>query len=148
MVRFIINKNDLKAYLKRVIYIPIWLDLLFQREYNAQQQSNIYIPIWLDLLLSFGILSQQLEIIYIPIWLDLLCLFIQEQYYEKDNLHSNMVRFIMRLSSLLFYNRNIFTFQYGQIYYFVYFYFSIDCVKIYIPIWLDLLFLCYFRLIL
>ena len=34
--------------------------------------------------------------IYIPIWLDLLSINYTSQYSSKKNLHSNMVRFIMR----------------------------------------------------
>ena len=55
--------------------------------------------------------------IYIPIWLDLLCSNEKLLYINYDNLHSNMVRFIMKSKRR---RRN-------------------DNIWIYIPIWLDLL---------
>ena len=77
--------------------------------------------------------------IYIPIWLDLL--------YSKrillstriQNLHSNMVRFI--IISYLIQSSAIrqFTFQYGQIYYQFLVWHNNIVNAIYIPIWLDLL---------
>ena len=56
-------------------------------------------------------------LIYIPIWLDLLCSQKLKKDYSKIDLHSNMVRFIMRIKRLY---RAIIS-------------------NIYIPIWLDLL---------
>ena len=58
----------------------------------------------------------QLDKIYIPIWLDLLYLVLLINHLSNYNLHSNMVRFIIRSSS-----RNT------------------ENIRIYIPIWLDLL---------
>ena len=53
------------------------------------------------------------RIIYIPIWLDLLWEVDKLKTYTEPNLHSNMVRFIIRYA----YNdkrvMRIFTFQYG-----------------------------------
>ena len=56
--------------------------------------------------------------IYIPIWLDLLYKKLDYQNIKKKDLHSNMVRFIMKKTCLKYQKR----------------------LKIYIPIWLDLLF--------
>ena len=56
-----------------------------------------------------------------------------------EDLHSNMVRFIMHEDADFVGEFLIFTFQYGQIYYKKYWK-SLDKEKaIYIPIWLDLL---------
>ena len=55
--------------------------------------------------------------IYIPIWLDLLSTAIVSLITNFENLHSNMVRFIMILTRITL----------GK------------ALKIYIPIWLDLL---------
>ena len=55
--------------------------------------------------------------IYIPIWLDLLFDFSDEEQKEKEDLHSNMVRFIINLWSGTITLQTVFTFQYGQIYY-------------------------------
>ena len=59
-----------------------------------------------------------LTYIYIPLWLDLLFFFLLDMQDIFDNLHSTMIRFIMRA---IFY----------RIFY------QLD---IYIPLWLDLLF--------
>ena len=58
MVRFIIPKLYLSKNCIDEIYIPIWLDLLFETNPpNRDPRSEIYIPIWLDLLfLIFNIL--------------------------------------------------------------------------------------------
>ena len=39
----------------------------------------------------------QIEAIYIPIWLDLLYLLLTDEEIKKQDLHSNMVRFIITL---------------------------------------------------
>ena len=60
--------------------------------------------------------------------------------YQKDeNLHSNMVRFIIYKRFIKTTNIITFTFQYGQIYYINDSYYKFSIVVIYIPIWLDLL---------
>ena len=61
--------------------------------------------------------KQRFSTIYIPIWLDLLYYLIVSVVHSHLNLHSNMVRFIIRKPSGIRRNDNI----------------------IYIPIWLDLL---------
>ena len=51
--------------------------------------------------------------IYIPIWLDLLCVEKLMNGRQVDNLHSNMVRFIISSQQLQEELKNAFTFQYG-----------------------------------
>ena len=51
--------------------------------------------------------------IYIPIWLDLLFEKREKIHNILNNLHSNMVRFIMCASSKLPKSTDKFTFQYG-----------------------------------
>ena len=101
--------------------------------------------------------------IYIPIWLDLLSEGIESKMKYFIDLHSNMVRFIM-IDLLNDYDKaieftfqygqiyyshvrlfrigdTIFTFQYGQIYYLFCLVHGVKIILIYIPIWLDLLYL-------
>ena len=97
MVRFIINMRIKNLSDDYKIYIPIWLDLLCDWSFKYNQCSSIYIPIWLDLLLE------------------------NTRYLKKthQDLHSNMVRFII-----------------------LFFYLMLASIsQIYIPIWLDLLLL-------
>ena len=122
------------------IYIPIWLDLLCICDKRRRLHSWIYIPIWLDLLfiIKNGIEYDSLGI-YIPIWLDLLFMLKQKLITKCEDLHSNMVRFIIYYITDILESIFSFTFQYGQIYYA-----SMDSqnpkrLNIYIPIWLDLL---------
>ena len=51
--------------------------------------------------------------IYIPIWLDLLLVFGPLMCHRTQNLHSNMVRFIIDLSQEHVFTAEAFTFQYG-----------------------------------
>ena len=118
MVRFIIITDNLINNSIPLIYIPIWLDLLFQNYFQflhflAHLHSNMvrfiieYGIMVLGITEEFtfqygqiyyvGITIQQTagEVIYIPIWLDLLL-----------TIHS--------LDTLI---TSPFTFQYGQIYY-------------------------------
>ena len=100
-------------------------------------------------------------LIYIPIWLDLLLHTKNKKNKKIFYLHSNMVRFIIGKATSDFEQPSTFTFQYGQIYYMIKYFFSpvlqsftfqygqiyyfifirfVICnVVIYIPIWLDLL---------
>ena len=55
----------------------------------------------------------QKQFIYIPIWLDLLSSIIFSASLSLENLHSNMVRFIIGLYSNRANPVNVFTFQYG-----------------------------------
>ena len=52
-------------------------------------------------------------IIYIPIWLDLLCQAYRQAHQKAQNLHSNMVRFIIASFNFVKTFATIFTFQYG-----------------------------------
>ena len=79
------------------IYIPIWLDLLYDKFFQFYFVVCIYIPIWLDLLSSLYLVLRSIS----------------------QNLHSNMVRFIICVDSPT----------------------PMPCPYIYIPIWLDLLLL-------
>ena len=80
--------------------------------------------------------------IYIPIWLDLLYVVKYKQIAKLRDLHSNMVRFIMREYNDYKIDTAGFTFQYGQIYYTNHIEYYREYYKIYIPIWLDLLYKC------
>ena len=78
--------------------------------------------------------------IYIPLWLDLLYSINRCVLFQTKNLHSTMVRFII---SFRHYSDIIiarFTFHYGQIYYIKKASTKILHEKIYIPLWLDLLY--------
>ena len=140
MVRFIISflRQTCEAF--STIYIPIWLDLLFQlfafsHIEHQDLHSNMVrfiINLW------YGTITQQTVFtfqygqiyyvrtaslyvnfldIYIPIWLDLLLRGSSVKYAYCDDLHSNMVRFIILTLNLLNDGFIVFTFQYGQIYY-------------------------------
>ena len=122
------------------IYIPIWLDLLFitspginsieyiftfqygQIYYLCCQFSSfydfpIYIPIWLDLL-YFLLLLSFLMLVHLHSNMVRFIIRIEAEIkYWHKYLHSNMVRFIMFNISSLSRASNSFTFQYGQIYY-------------------------------
>ena len=100
------------------IYIPIWLDLLQRREKIYIKCLKIYIPIWLDLLYYRNYQNPHLD-----------C-----------HLHSNMVRFIILCIAGIDIFILQFTFQYGQIYYRQKIGYLKYYKKIYIPIWLDLLY--------
>ena len=156
---------DCQLYFKRLrkaftfqygqIYYPIYICYLTYYIY-------IYIPIWLDLLCRprldcFGLVLSftfQYGQIYYPSAQTVNALLSKftfqygQIYYffycysliQCDNdLHSNMVRFIIYVVSFVSFVSTIFTFQYGQIYYSVNIVF-LSCInQIYIPIWLDLL---------
>ena len=77
--------------------------------------------------------------IYIPIWLDLLFFEKYRNNLSNNNLHSNMVRFIIVVQLVSLKSRQKFTFQYGQIYYEAEQKWFKNRKEIYIPIWLDLL---------
>ena len=65
------------------------------------------------IILSKNICVKKLSFIYIPIWLDLL---LEKQMNDKlriEDLHSNMVRFIIKNYLITPTGRNEFTFQYG-----------------------------------
>ena len=139
MVRFIITTEAVKY--NSLILFTFQYGQIYYKQLTIQSRdlNSIYIPIWLDLLYAQAVNIQTLQ----------------------TNLHSNMVRFIIRqkgtspsvpLSFTFQYGQiyyeclsississHAFTFQYGQIYYVHYLYASAHKSIIYIPIWLDLL---------
>ena len=82
--------------------------------------------------------------IYIPIWLDLLCVILIQKNIENCNLHSNMVRFIIKppyippMQSLGNLHSNMVRFIIEGV---NKMYVCNNCI--YIPIWLDLLYIAY-----
>ena len=58
-------------------------------------------------------MKSKIQRIYIPIWLDLLCQSYRICQSIISNLHSNMVRFIMRSMDKKRMPTMLFTFQYG-----------------------------------
>ena len=78
-----------------------------------KDRKIIYIPIWLDLLSTDIQKTRPGTLIYIPIWLDLLSVLVQYYQLQMMNLHSNMVRFIIGKREPLFRKFTKFTFQYG-----------------------------------
>ena len=123
------------------IYIPIWLDLLslpdfYKKYFMSYLHSNMVRFIMVvDAVKEEGLIqftfqygqiyypfrcqtSDTRENIYIPIWLDLLCWLECVPGDIFNYLHSNMVRFIIMIIKMQKANDLIFTFQYGQIYYF------------------------------
>ena len=123
MVRFIICRIK-RIILNKHIYIPLWLDLL-SRDYSVVDIGTlIYIPLWLDLLLIL-----------------------------KPLFAGNFLRFTFHYGQIYYKRyssskrkRKLFTFHYGQIYYPS----SRSVVSrqpsIYIPLWLDLLYISYISL--
>ena len=142
MVRFIIYRYSHRLAQYLPIYIPIWLDLLCFAIIVAPlsllvftfQYGQIYYP-------SHPKITKPGELIYIPIWLDLLLIFRQCYFLSSYYLHSNMVRFIIGLHESFISLKTKFTFQYGQIYYNGATMTAKQDEAIYIPIWLDLLFM-------
>ena len=129
-------------FVKYQIYIPIWLDLLCilgilfllmllhlhsnmvrfimkQSELHVRQNSRFTFQYGQIYYYSLSLLTHILEIY----------------------LHSNMVRFIISCYGVNSMYCLQFTFQYGQIYYRFLSVFYFVKYQIYIPIWLDLLFL-------
>ena len=105
-------------------------------------KAGIYIPIWLDLLLNPMIINIYLYFIftfqYGQIYYELLN---SASVVESSDLHSNMVRFIIDDNSIIQIAKSQFTFQYGQIYYLFLSLYDFNQSQIYIPIWLDLLYI-------
>ena len=91
------SRNGDKVILSKVIYIPIWLDLLsFFECLMGSIQANLHSNMVRFIIKRYGFKYSPNRHIYIPIWLDLL---LQNKiaYRRKIlNLHSNMVRFIIQ----------------------------------------------------
>ena len=145
------------------IYIPIWLDLLFYSTMLIPGDViNLHSNMVRFIMPSFSVVPLSLEIftfqygqiyyilfsfsyfffyfIYIPIWLDLLFYCLRIIVLQHIYLHSNMVRFIIITPDKYYIESFKFTFQYGQIYYYIRRLSFLFSCFIYIPIWLDLLF--------
>ena len=126
--------------LVRYIYIPIWLDLLFSFQALLSHcvkylHSNMvrfiikYLQVAKRRSQRFTFQYGQIyyarsnnndyiyNSIYIPIWLDLLYKQRMPTMLGVTDLHSNMVRFIIRRKRNKKSALSLFTFQYGQIYY-------------------------------
>ena len=127
--------------LKKCIYIPLWLDLLYFRKVYALVPN-------LTFTFHYGQIyyyeraknNNRRNNIYIPLWLDLLYYWIYFLLCWQGHLHSTMVRFII---PLLIKPKVVilpFTFHYGQIYYGGCRTSLSCCCFIYIPLWLDLLY--------
>ena len=122
------------------IYIPIWLDLLsIYQNQKLKNKINLHSNMVRFIIMivrgaqfaiskftfqygqiyykRFNSFSSLLNNIYIPIWLDLLYNYKFKLFITLTNLHSNMVRFIIKAESEKVSKELKFTFQYGQIYY-------------------------------
>ena len=119
MVRFIMLTPMFILIECLMIYIPIWLDLLFNSlQMRRQQDKRIYIPIWLDLLFVRGIAPTPSLFAFTFQYGQIYYQYnAQNSRLQNHDLHSNMVRFIIKsfVSSVVIND------------------------DIYIPIWLDLL---------
>ena len=123
------------------IYIPIWLDLLWQiisviYKVIKHLHSNMVRFIIGRNNITSGT-SREFTFQYGQIYYVDYILYVGMSVYH---LHSNMVRFIILLLSRTRTYLYRFTFQYGQIYYLGQNSFQVQLYRIYIPIWLDLLF--------
>ena len=98
MVRFIIFQQLHRKKSKSEIYIPIWLDLLFQLyEWKVIHSIYLHSNMVRFIINELEIIKKFATKIYIPIWLDLLCRRHCRKKSIHGNLHSNMVRFIIKL---------------------------------------------------
>ncbi len=96
------------------IYIPIWLDLLFEKSYShSLDYQDLHSNMVRFIIQSKVSIPRQYMIIYIPIWLDLLFNKTLIVPCGKCHLHSNMVRFIISQYDICPLGNNKFTFQYG-----------------------------------
>ena len=136
--------DSYRAGLERIIYIPIWLDLLcIYLVYIYILKKNLHSNMVRFIIKQHRLCITFLYFIYIPIWLDLLSSIKITQAIQIHYLHSNMVRFIILFSRSMTATILSFTFQYGQIYYVDDTINKSQFIVIYIPIWLDLLCIFY-----
>ena len=140
MVRFIISIFPIRAcYIARFTF--------HYGQIYYQQRSRPCGPDW-AFTFHYGQIYYTLKnhagklylVIYIPLWLDLLLMSILKTEDLRVDLHSTMVRFIIREQLSEAISKNQFTFHYGQIYYYGFQHFFFGNSDIYIPLWLDLLF--------
>ena len=79
-----------------IIYIPIWLDLLYDKDlWKRLENENLHSNMVRFIIIIFFSIHFIINQIYIPIWLDLLFFFKKVLDKIYFNLHSNMVRFII-----------------------------------------------------
>ena len=123
------------------IYIPLWLDLLFVSAIGVKIYDYLftfhYGQIYYIIVIYMNYSKRE---IYIPLWLDLLQIYLIDVANNDKDLHSTMVRFIIEDFIAFQKSKNLFTFHYGQIYYKSEAITEKLILKIYIPLWLDLLF--------
>ena len=103
------------------------------------KEVEIYIPIWLDLLLERNLFVRCLKEYLHSNMVRFIIFYQHNLLVTFFHLHSNMVRFIIISTKTKEPPSIRFTFQYGQIYYHIQCHFAILKSSIYIPIWLDLL---------
>ena len=125
------NKSNLHSNMVRFIIAVQRRAADLQAAFTFQYGQIYYVILSIDELLR--------NCIYIPIWLDLLFFIFLLIYIICQDLHSNMVRFIIYYRSEDYSLICLFTFQYGQIYYTNISSLLNNINSIYIPIWLDLL---------
>ena len=100
------------------IYIPIWLDLLFKRIRKTKQRRNIFTfqygqIYYLQVAFLSDLKSENLHSNMVRFIIRKLIVLV----LISPHLHSNMVRFIIKQMEENNARRKRFTFQYGQIYY-------------------------------
>ena len=92
MVRFIIKMETIKYRENATIYIPIWLDLLLIILSSCSTlQLDLHSNMVRFIIKMETIKYRENATIYIPIWLDLLCLLLIGLHLSNCHLHSNMV---------------------------------------------------------
>ena len=96
MVRFIIYRTLLSISIASAFTFQYGQIYYFPTANSLLNPAAIYIPIWLDLLSSSAPVIGCMPKIYIPIWLDLLYINNRKDMRWRQNLHSNMVRFIIQ----------------------------------------------------
>ena len=114
MVRFIIYCVKRGRSRTKIIYIPIWLDLLSGNvEVISGEIFNLHSNMVRFIINFLMNLFNKIFEIYIPIWLDLLFFKRRDMSKKLMNLHSNMVRFIILVIDISTPKTLRFTFQYG-----------------------------------
>ena len=119
MVRFIIAKKIALMNLNRIFtfhYGQIYYNL---KKEKIKTRSAIYIPLWLDLLCGRKSLSSSSNFLF--------------------TFHYGQIYYLKALPSK--FTLLIFTFHYGQIYYTFQIFNKYRRIDIYIPLWLDLLYI-------
>ena len=82
--------------MRQNIYIPLWLDLLYQAYRQARRKArNLHSTMVRFIIYKNESDDGSEEFIYSPLWLDLLCRQQRSCSCGHDYLHSTMVRFII-----------------------------------------------------